>query len=116
MAGGTSSRARTLPCTCTTQVTDSSTSSAGSTFGQPADRDRRLVAQPLPHLLGGVRRDQVSSTATASAASRHGRVGRTGTGVDRLAGGVDQLHHPRDDDVEAQRLDSCLGVVDRRVR
>ena len=43
---------------------------------------------------------RLSMTATVSAASRTAGSAGAGAGVDRLAGGVDQLHHPRDDDVE----------------
>ena len=40
--------------------------------------DRRLVAQPLPHLLGGVRRDQAQHDRDRLGCLAHGRVGGTG--------------------------------------
>ena len=70
MVGGTSSLSRTLPATCTMQVTDSSTRSAGSTVGQPASAT--VGSWPsrdhISSAVYGATSD--SMIATASAASR----------------------------------------------
>ena len=58
MSAGTSSRSRTLPLIWTTQVTVSSTSSAGSATGNGANVSDAVVAQPAPQLLGDVRRER----------------------------------------------------------
>ena len=111
----TSSRARSLPWTWTTAVTESSTSSAGSTTGQPA----RATVGSWPSrshissaVYGATRRQQDRDGLGGLA---HGRVGRAAAGVDRLAGRVDQLHRPGDHHVEAVGLDQLLGLVHRPV-
>nr|BFE81944.1 hypothetical protein GCM10020093_045450 [Planobispora longispora] len=70
MSGETSSRSRTFPATCTTQVTASSTSRAGSATGQPAvatEAERPRRSQPSSAVYGAT---SDSMTARVSAASR----------------------------------------------
>ena len=70
MPGGTSSRSRTLPSTCTTQVTKSSTSSAGSADGQPAIATEGSWPSSSQHSSAVYGANSDSITASVSAASR----------------------------------------------
>src|SRR6478609_9335764 len=70
MSGETSSRSRTLPCTWTTAVTVSSTSSASSCVGQPALATDAGCPRTFHRSSAVYGANKLRMTATASTASR----------------------------------------------
>ena len=77
---------------------------------------RGRVAQGVPHVLGRVRRKEAQDDGDGLGGFADGRVRRAGTGVDDLAGGVDQFHELGHDHVELVAFQQGLGLVDGAVR
>ena len=74
------------------------------------------MTEPVPHLLGGVRRDQRQQDRDCLDRLAHRGVRRPAAPgvprlVDGLAGGVDQLHGPGHHHVEPVTLDQLRGLV-----
>ncbi len=71
------------------------------------------MAEDLPHLLGDIGREQAEPDGDRLGGLPDGRVGSADLTVDRLAGGVHQLHQPGDHDVEPLRVQQVADVGQR---